>query len=49
MDDSKDDSAEVYFNDVQGGNFLPNEYLTLVYPEDYIIHLGPYVPSIGST
>jgi hypothetical protein len=48
LDDSKDDSAEVYFEDVQGGESLPNEYLTLVYPGDYTLCLGPYVPTIGT-
>jgi hypothetical protein len=49
MDDEKDESAEVHFRDVQGGNFAPNEYLTLLYPNDYEINLGPYIPIVRVT
>lgn len=45
-DDAKDESAELSFADVQGGNFLPNEYVTLVYANDYKISLPPYVPTV---
>lgn len=49
MDDARDDIAEIHFPDVQGGRFLPNEYLTLVFSDDCKIELPPYAPTVAVT
>jgi hypothetical protein len=49
MDDERGEGAEIYFGNVQGGEFPPDSYLTLVFSEEYSIDLAPYVPLVGTT
>lgn len=41
-----DESAEVYFGNVDGGENPSDTYLTLVFPGDYRVCLGPYLPAV---
>lgn len=48
-DDEKSQPAEVHFANVQGGSFPPDQYLTLLFDDDYRVELAPYAPPIGTT
>lgn len=42
----EEDGVDVSFEPVQGGDHNPDSYLTLLYPNDFKLHLGPYTPTI---